>query len=57
MGEDVFRELVPGRLGRITLVLAREPRAVAEYRQALLAAVEVGHLTIAGGRSPHHEAA
>jgi len=50
-------ELAPGRLGCIVSVLASAPRAVAEYRQAILAAVEVGHLTVEVGRCPHHEAA
>jgi hypothetical protein len=32
-------------------------RSVAEYRQAILAAVQVEHLTVEVGRCPHHEAA
>jgi cation diffusion facilitator family transporter len=50
-------ELAPGRLGCIVSVLASEPRPVAVYRETILAAVEVEHLTVEVGRCPHHEAA
>jgi cation diffusion facilitator family transporter len=50
-------ELAPGRLGCIVSVLASEPRPVAEYREVILAAVRVEHLTVEVGRCPHHQAA
>jgi len=50
-------ELAPGRLGCIVSVLASEPRSAAEYREAILAAARVEHLTVEVGRCPHHQAA
>jgi cation diffusion facilitator family transporter len=50
-------DLAPGRLGCIVSVLASEPRSVTEYREAILAAVRVEHLTVEVGRCPHHQAA
>src|SRR5215510_12702735 len=50
-------ELAPGRLGCIMSVLASEPRPAAEYREAILAAARVEHLTVEVGRCPHHQAA
>ena len=50
-------ELAPGRFGCIVSVLARAPRSGAEYREAILAAVQVEHLTVEVGRCPHHQAA
>jgi cation diffusion facilitator family transporter len=50
-------ELGPGRLGCIVSVMASRPRSVAEYREAVLAAAPVEHLTVEVERCPHHEAA
>jgi cation diffusion facilitator family transporter len=50
-------ELAPGRLGCIVSVLASEPRPVAAYRETILAAVQIEHLTVEVGFCPHHEAA
>jgi Co/Zn/Cd efflux system component len=50
-------ELGPGRLGCIVSVMASVPRPVAEYRAAILAAVQIEHLTVEVERCPHHEAA
>jgi cation diffusion facilitator family transporter len=47
----------PGRLGCIVSVMARAPRSIAEYREAILAAVRVAHLTVEVERCPHHDAA
>jgi len=45
------------RLGCIVSVMASAPRSVAEYHEAILAAVQVEHLTVEVERCPHHEAA
>jgi len=50
-------ELGAGRLGCIVSVMASVPRPVAEYRAAILAAVQIEHLTVEVERCPHHEAA
>jgi Co/Zn/Cd efflux system component len=50
-------ELGQGRLGCIVSVMASLPRPVAEYREAILAAVQIEHLTVEVERCPHHEAA
>jgi len=50
-------ELGLSRLGCIVSVMTSAPRSVAEYRKAILAAVQVEHLTVEVERCPHHEAA
>jgi cation diffusion facilitator family transporter len=50
-------ELGAGRLGCIVSVMSSTPRALAEYREAILAVARIEHLTVEVERCPHHEAA
>jgi cation diffusion facilitator family transporter len=50
-------DLGSGRLGCIVSVMASAPRSVADYREAILTAVRVEHLTVEVERCPHHVAA